>query len=144
MIKTKQELHECLQIEKQIYAVDQTEKLTCDNKCILWKYVKMLRKSEYHYNNRRSVFHSVMYVYYRRRRNILGRRIGCEIWENCFDKGLTIYHPGYIVVNREVRAGKNCYLHGSNCIGNNGKNIAAPKLGDNVSLGFGAGVFGDS
>ena len=46
MIKTKQELHECLQIEKQIYAVDQTEKLTCDNKCILWKYVKMLRKSE--------------------------------------------------------------------------------------------------
>ena len=142
MIKTKQELRECLQLEKNIYSVNLTEKLTYDNKCVLWRYIKLLRKSEYHYNNRSSIFHSLMYVYYRKKRNKLGRSIGLEIWENCFDTGLTIYHPGYLVINREVRAGKNCHLHGSNCIGNNGKSDAAPKLGDNVSLGFGAGVFG--
>jgi len=33
-------------------------------------------------------------------------------------------------------------LHGDKCIGNDGKGIDAPKIGDNVSIGFESGVFG--
>ena len=56
---------------------------------------------------------------------------------------LTIYHAGNIVINGDVKAGKNCKLHGSNCIGNNGKEFKCPVLGDNVRLGVGAKVIGD-
>ena len=41
------------------------------------------------------------------------------------------------------KIGKNCKLHGSNCIGNDGKSLAAPVIGDNVRLGVGAKVIGD-
>jgi serine O-acetyltransferase len=39
--------------------------------------------------------------------------------------------------------GKNLHLHGSNCIGNDGKTNACPVIGDNVSLGVGAKVLGN-
>lgn len=46
-------------------------------------------------------------------------------------------------MNGYTRVGKNCKLHGSNCIGNDGKTLAAPVIGDNVRLGVGAKVIGD-
>ena len=81
-------------------------------------------------------------LYYERRKNLLGQRLGIEISPNCFGKGLNLYHAGCIVVNASARIGDNCSLHGNNCIGNNGLSQDAPVIGDNVDIGFGASVIG--
>lgn len=58
---------------------------------------------------------------YRFSKNILGTKLGIYIPAGVFDEGLHIWHYGNIIVNAESKVGKNCMLHGDNCIGNNGK-----------------------
>ena len=146
MIRTREELRDCLRKERKIYLPEQCalEKiLTSDNQFKLFQYVRLLRFTEYHYNNRQKLYHKLLYALYRRKKNILGRELGIEMWENTFDTGLLIYHAGNIVVNGNSRIGKNCKLHGDNCVGNNGLTIKCPVLGDNIRLGVGATVIGD-
>lgn len=107
------------------------------------KYLKLLRKQEYYINTARgSKSKGFLGLYYERRKNILGRKLGIEIEANCFGKGLTIWHAGNIVVNAAARIGDNCTLHGGNCIGNTGKDQAVPRIGNNVDIGFGAVIIG--
>lgn len=146
MILTKNELKTCLAKEKARYLPKDraTEwRLTSDNRYKTYRFVRLLRLTEYHYNNRKNPFHKLMYALYRRKKNIAGRRLGLEMWENCFAPGLMIEHPGNIVVNGHSTIGENCILHGDNCIGNNGLTSASPRLGNNVRLGVGAKVIGD-
>lgn len=146
MISTKKQLKAVLQAEKKLYVSKENFfelLLTSDNLYKIYRYLRLLRLVEYHYNNRCRVFHKILYIIYRRRKNIFGRKLGLEICENTFDCGLMIYHPGNIVVNGYSKIGKNCKLHGSNCIGNDGKSIAAPRIGDNVRLGVGAKIIGN-
>lgn len=146
MITTKEQLRLCLREEKKIYLPkgDRAQwVVTSDNRYQTFRYVRLLRLTEYHYNNRPKLLHTLLYGWYRRRKNIAGRKLGIEMWENTFDAGLTIYHPGNIVVNGAARIGKNAKLHGSNCIGNDGKTYDAPVIGDNVRLGVGAKVLGN-
>ena len=143
---TKRQLNEVLRIEKELYVPKgaRTEAfIVSDNVWNIYKYVKLLRKTEFHYNNKQNFFHKFLYILCRRKKNILGRKLGIEMSENSFDVGLLIYHSGNIVVNGYARIGKNCKLHGSNCIGNNGLSIKAPIIGNNVRLGVGAKVIGD-
>lgn len=56
---------------------------------------------------------------------------------------MIIFHTGNIVVNGYSRIGKNCKLHGDNCIGNNGISEATPRIGDRVDIGVGAKIIGD-
>ena len=56
---------------------------------------------------------------------------------------LYIWHYGNIIVNAESKVGKNCMLHGDNCIGNNGKTEGCPIIGDNVDIGTGAKILGN-
>ena len=148
MIENKKDLKETLRIERAKYVpakvYDRIVSFLCYNKEVpIWKYQKLLRKTEYHYNNkRRSLWHSLNYLFYRRRKNRLGSKLGIEIWENSFAEGMQIHHSGNIVVNGMARIGKNCQLHGSNCIGNDGKSLDAPVIGDNVEIGVGAKIIG--
>lgn len=108
------------------------------------KYLYYLRKEEYFINTAKgNKIKGALGLLYDRKRNRLGNRLGIEIGPNCFGKGLTIFHAGSIVINPAVRAGKNCKLHGANCIGNNGKTKAVPRLGNNVDIGYGAVIIGD-
>ena len=145
MITSKKSLKRILEYEKKIY-IDENNKveklLTYDVSVQIFRYIKLLRKTEY-YHNSKGFFHKVLYVLCRRNKNKLGIKLGIEIWDNTFDEGLTIYHAGNIVINGMSKIGKNCKLHGSNCIGNDGKSLAAPVIGDNVRLGVGAKVVGD-
>ncbi|MCM3116043.1 poly-gamma-glutamate biosynthesis protein [Neobacillus sp. MER 74] len=151
MISTRKELRDVLNYERNIYCSNRYSKHDYLRKRILsdpflqiWKFVKLLRKSEYHYNNRnKNVWHCIWWLFYGREKNKLGTKLGIEIPENTFDKGLLIWHSGNIVVNARVRVGKNCVLHGDNCIGNGGENKSAPILGDNVDVGVGAKIIGD-
>jgi len=129
----------------------------CDgwkNKFIQWfsnypsyelkKYLVFLRKQEYYINTARgNKIKGALGLYYERKKNKLGMRLGIDISPNSFGKGLQIYHSGNIIINHAVRAGENCKLHGGNCIGNNGKTQAVPILGNNVDIGFGAVIIGD-
>lgn len=142
MITTKRELKQCLAIEKKLYPNTIIDIITNDQRTYNRKYVRFLRKCEYHYNNKRSMYHRILYIYYRKKKNKLGAKIGVEIWENCFDVGLVIHHNGSIVVNRDARVGKNCQLHGQNCIGNAGDGAKCPTIGDNCNIGVGACLLG--
>jgi len=147
MINTIQDLREYLRYEKKLYIHNNTKDKLLDiitnmPNIKIWKYVKLLRKTEYFYNNRRNPLFAIMYLLYRRRKNNLGLKLGIEIFENCFDKGLCIYHAGNIVVNGSAKIGKDCKLHGANCIGNSGVRLDNPVIGDNVRLGVGAKIIG--
>lgn len=148
MITTKSELKRIVALERCLYFKSNKKLfeavLVKDKDWRLFCFQKYLRYSEYHYNSKQnSLFHRLLYIYYRRRKNILGLKLGIEIWENSFDEGLRIWHAGDIVVNGYTKIGKNCQLKGDNCIGNTGKNLKAPTIGDNFSLGNGAKVIGD-
>lgn len=107
------------------------------------RFLCYLRKQEYYINTAKgNKLKGLMGLYYERKKNKLGSRLGIEIGPNCFGKGLQIWH-GNIVVNASVRVGENCVLHGGNCIGNNGKEDVSPCLGDNVNIGYGAVLIGD-
>ncbi len=107
-----------------------------------WRYIKALRKDEYYTNNSGGI-KKVLKIYYRRKKNKYGEKLGFTIPPNVFDEGLRIWHFGNIVVNGYARVGKNCVLHGDNCIGNNGFDIKAPRIGNNVDIGVGAKIIGD-
>ena len=114
--------------------------LLCDHNYLIWRYVRALRITEYHYNKG----HSIRYWIYQRRKNILGSKLGITIWHNTVGEGLKIWHYGSIVINGHAKIGKNCQLHGENCIGNKGDfDNRAPVLGDNVDVGIGAKIIGD-
>lgn len=62
---------------------------------------------------------------------------------NTCDSGLLIYHSSGIIINSQAKIGKNCIMHGDNCIGNDGKDDnAVPIIGDNVDIGVGAKIIG--
>ena len=148
MIKTRKDLneyqiYECNLYIPQLQKDKNLEKITYMPNRLILKYILLLRKTEYYYNNREKWNYALGYLYYRRKKNKLGIKLGIEIFENCFDKGLQIYHAGNIVINGEAKIGKNCRLHGSNCIGNNGYSLDCPRIGDNVRLGVGAAVIGN-
>lgn len=143
MIQTRQQLKEILRYERNLYFSNKVEEyITSDNRVKIYRLVSFVRHLEYHHNNK-GLVHKLFRLWYWRRKNILGRKLGIEIWDNCFDVGLMIYHAGNIVVNGNAKIGKNCKLHGSNCIGNKGlEGNDCPVIGDNVRIGVGAKIIG--
>ncbi len=105
------------------------------------KYQKYLRL-EYYYRKRSGIY-KIAEMWYCRKKNKLGNRLGFYMDCEVFDKGLLIYHHGSIIVNGFARVGRDCKLHGNNCIGNNGTSLKAPRIGNNVDIGFGAIIIGD-
>ncbi len=149
MIQTKKDLAEYLAADNAWYNEKRwkrrlIDRFTNEPYYVLKKYLILLRKYEYHYNNSAgSRFHTYIGFFYCRKKNKLGNKLGIEIGPNCFGKGLEIWHSGSIIVNPSVKAGEHCVLRGANCIGNNGKTDKNPVLGDNVELGYGAVIIGE-
>ena len=105
------------------------------------KYLRYLRKEEY-YSASSKRFAKILSLYYFRKKNKLGNKLGFKIPRNCFGPRLTIYHHGEIIVNEKTRIGTNCKLHGGNCIGNNGMTDKVPQIGNDLDLGIGAKIIG--
>lgn len=142
MIYTREDLKRVIAYEKELYPNHLFDYLVNYQRVYNWRYIKWLRKAEYHKNNK-GIIHKLLYIFCARRKNTLGNRIGVEIWENSFDEGLVIHHNGNIVINGGAKIGKNCKLHGDNCFGNSKAGSSMPKLGDNVDIGVGAKILGD-
>ena len=147
MIQTKQDLKEYLSADMKFYSsYNKKDKLIfriCqDSFYYIYKYIKFLRKEEYYANIHSSKFNTLMCLWYYKRKNKLGNKLGFRIPRNTFGPGLEIYHHGEVIVNEGARIGANAKLHGGNCIGNNGKIDLAPQIGDYLNLGIGAKIIG--
>lgn len=152
MIDSKEKLYECIELEKQLYmGIGYKGKIHfIVTQCEigkLYQFIFALRKDEYYSNTvSKSSVHKLLAVYYRRKHNILGIRLGLSIPINTFGKGLLIYHSQGIIVHRDSRCGEYCKLHGLNCIGNNGAGGGlnnSPEIGNSLDLGVGAKIIGN-
>ena len=112
----------------------------------IMKWQRIARITDYHdymYHTTGSKWHLFMYLWYIRKRNRLGNRIGFEISTELIGKGLKIYHFNN-VINSGAIIGENLHLHGCNVIGNAGADdLRCPVIGNNVMMGAGAKVIGN-
>lgn len=96
------------------------------------------------WKSKKNSFYRLFQWFFILRRNSLGNKMGLEVNSMLIDEGLLLYHMSSTVINGSTRIGKNCKLHGNNCLGNSGpNNLKCPVLGNNVRLGVGAKVIGD-
>lgn len=143
MINSKKMLKEYLLVERTLYLGDSKaaikHRLLKTEDYRIWRFQKQLRKSEYHFNLK----HRIRYFLSQKLKNYYGSNISASIYKNNADVGLRIWHYG-VIINGYAKIGKNCQLHGNNCIGNKGDDrTKAPILGDNVDVGVGAKIIGD-
>ena len=140
------DVKQVLKIEKRLYFKNNKEYLKeilfNSNTYNIWIWQIALRKEEY-YSKKKNFIAMLLLVYWRNRKNRLGRKLGFDIPGGVFSVGLRIWHISSVVVNPFARVGKNAVIVGDLCIGNNdGKRIAA-YIGDNCIFGWGSAVIGD-
>lgn len=105
----------------------------------LWKHNVLLRKTEYHVN----CGHRLRSWVYKFKLKQFQNKHHLHIPINSFDAGLKIMHLGPILVNNNVKAGKNISLHINTSIVAGGTNSLTPVLSDGVVVGVGAVILGD-
>jgi serine O-acetyltransferase len=152
MIQSKEDLHLCLKYEKEIYSQYMfptklryiLSRLKREPIRIIYLFMKYSRITDYYHMKTfdSSLLYKLLYFYYVSKKHRLGERLGLEVDTTNIKEGLLIYHYNNVVNGGSV-IGKNCHLHGNNCIGNNGKTNECPIIGDNVMLGVGAKVLGN-
>lgn len=148
MIKSKSDLKRYIARDMRLY-YEQSKRerfmnwLTCDPIYYIAKYLYFLRKEEFYYNVKSGKLGTLCYLFYFRKKNKLGNKLGFKIPKNCVGPGVTIYHHGEIIINETARIGSDCHLHGGNCIGNNGIEDKSPCIGDGLDLGIGAKIVGN-
>ena len=108
-----------------------------------WKFVRMLRKTEFYTNKKKNPLEWLYSYYLEYRFKKLSVKLGFSIPKNAFGPGLAIPHYGTIVINSRSKIGKNCRIHVGVNIGAAGGSSKAPIIGDNVYIGPGAKIFGD-
>lgn len=108
----------------------------------VWKFERLLRKTEYYQNCATSSLGRTYYNYLNLSLHKLKTKLGFIIPTNCFGPGLSIGHVGTIVVNQAARIGCNCRIHACVVIAG-GEVNNSPKIGNNVYIGPGAKIFGD-
>lgn len=117
-----------------------------DNIVKIMKWQRIARITDYHdyqYHTTGSKWHMLMYLWYIRKRNRIGNKLGLEISTELIGKGLIVYHFNN-VVNSNAIIGENLHLHGCNVIGNAGaSDLRCPIIGNNVMMGAGAKVIGN-
>jgi serine O-acetyltransferase len=110
----------------------------------VWKFEKLLRKTEYYQNCSKGKLSKVYFYYLRNELHKRQIKLGSFIPPNCFGPGLSIAHTGTIIVNNRARIGANCRIHVGTVIATKaGFADKTPVIGDNVYIGSGAKIFGD-
>ena len=99
MIRSKEDLAYYLDADMKSYSIARKRpSITGDD---IWKYQRALRKHEYYsnYSGKHSLLAKFFRMYYEMLHNRKGRQLGFTIPVNTFGPGLSIGHPGTIVVN---------------------------------------------
>lgn len=151
MFDTVKELKKCIKYERYIYSSYMFDTrlryfmswLKHEPARRILSFLVVSRKCDFYNKHRHGVLNKIKYFYYVSRRNRLGEKMGLEVSTENIKPGLLIYHYNN-VVNGGAVIGRNCHLHGNNCIGNAGPHdLRCPVIGDNVMLGVGAKVIGN-
>lgn len=109
----------------------------------IWKFERLLRKTEYYVNCRNDLIGRIYGMYLQLKYYRLRLKRNTYIPLNVFGPGLSIAHFGSIVVNGNARVGKNCRIQDSVTIGATNGSDSAPVLGDNIFIGSGARIIGE-
>jgi serine O-acetyltransferase len=105
----------------------------------VWKFQRLLRKTEYFHNCKKNIISRIYfkYLYYRWYKMCV--KLGFLIPLNVFGPGLSItFWSGPILVNPRVRVGENCRISPGVIIGRAPKlhkKLGFPKLGNHVFIG---------
>lgn len=146
MIKTKEDLKRYLDIEENIYREStnnivwkllQIIPLPIFENAILFRYVRLLRKTEYYQNNNKKILSN----WYKLKLRRLHYKYGLSIPINVFGAGLNIRHLAQTRVSSQSRIGENFKIHPFVSVGTN-NNDESPKIGNNVTVFSGARVIG--
>lgn len=110
---------------------------------IIWKFQRLLRKTEYLHNCRskgicKIYYKIIQYQFFRAQ-----LKTGFSIPINVCGPGLSISHIGPIVINGHAKIGKNCRIHPFTTIGIDGRSDKVATIGDNVYLSTGAKIIGE-
>lgn len=142
MIRTRQDY----------YAYMEADARACRRKTIkakllgddLWKLQVSLRKEEYfcNFTGMKRVLFLPAIIANKVRFHNLSVRCGIEISPFCFEEGLSIAHKGLVIVNSQVRVGRNCRIQDGVTVGTTNGSQDAPKIGNNVFIGSGAKIIG--
>lgn len=122
-------------IKKYVYRLLFTQ--PSNDQKLIWDYIYSLRHAEFAINTSKPI--EKIYWLWKLRR--LSYKLGYQIPINVFDKGLTIFHWGSIIVNANAKVGKNCMLQPQITIGQK-HDGEAPVIGDNCYIGSGARIIG--
>lgn len=146
-IKNKADLNRIINRDCRIY-LNQSYKKLLIKKIIghsdisFCRFLSCMRKEQY-YKAKSGFFNQILFLYYMGKKCKYGMKLGIEMHGECIGEGITIRHYGCIVVNSFAELGKNCTLRGDNCIGVAHDGKGAPRIGNNVDIGFGAKIIGD-
>ena len=142
IIKSKKDLNEWLRYEKQkypsvkplywVYPITEGD--------AIWRWQRRLRVTEYYHNSGKKVLYYISFVMLKR----LSLKYGINIGVNCCGIGLQIMHVGSILLNNNVRCGHDCAFHINTAIVAGGTDDYAPVIGNNVVLGIGSTVLGNT
>lgn len=97
------------------------------------KYIKTLRKCEYHIN-KDGLLNKLKRFWYLHCLRSLSRITSFQIPPNTVGEGLTIWHWGPIIINPKVKIGANCTLYPGVLIGHKEEGLPAPVIGNNVFI----------
>jgi serine O-acetyltransferase len=139
MIRSKEDYKKYLEADR--ISLNKTKNIKSILFDDVWKFQRLMRKLEYITNCKKNKILK-LYITYRYRN--LGRKLGFYIPINVFGPGLSIAHPGTIVINGGVKIGSNCRLHVCVNIGaeaGNGNHV--PQIGDNCYIAPGVKMFGN-
>lgn len=146
MIKSKKDLRFYLQEDAKRNGVNTNPLiffvllLAGREKYHVYKYLKCLRKCEYHCNNQ----HKIRYAYYLLKLSRLGLRYNLRIPINVCGYGLRICHiagGGGILLNAE-KIGNYCGFNAGVLLGNKDDVANKPIIGDYVAFGPGSKAIG--
>lgn len=141
MIKTKNDLAIYLKEDKTALGRKRRKPKYND---YIWKYEITLRKAEFYFNNKNSLFKRLMYYYHKYKLSKLSVKTGFFIGINSVGKGLNIAHIGPIIINGHVKIGDYCRIHVGVNIGTAaGYSDKTPVIGNHVYIGPGAKIFGN-
>lgn len=109
---------------------------------LLFRY--WLRTYEYLINCKNIKFRKIQLLIARYNFRKYSVACGYTIPLNAFDIGIHLPHYGGIIVNGNVRIGKNCSIRPFTVIGNkrDGDNNDVPVIGDNVAIGCNVSIIG--
>lgn len=143
MIQSKEDYRFFLEADR--IALKMNRKRPCLFRDDVWKFERLLRKTEYFQNCKTGFLSKKCYFnYLRLKLHKMGIRLGFLIPRNVFGPGLSISHYGPILVSDKATVGANCRIHPCVTIGvAGGSPNYAPRIGNNVFIGPGAVIVGN-